>query len=191
MKVLHLDSSIQEENSASRSISAAIIHRLRSSHALAEVIYRDLCAEPLPHLTLPGLLSSEARETLGQFLAADVVVIGAPMYNFGIPSQLKSWFDHILIAGKTFRYGESGAEGLVGNKRVIVALARGGIYSQGPSATMEHAETHLRALLGFIGIKEPEFIIAEGVAIDADMRQKSVSAAVAEAARLEFMPPAV
>jgi len=184
MKVLHLDSSIQADNSASRAISAAVVDQLRRSSAELDIVHRDLGAEPLPHLTLAGFGTSQAADTLDEFLAADIVVIGAPMYNFGISTQLKSWFDHILVSGKTFRYGASGAEGLAGAKRVIVALARGGIYGDGPGAAMEHAETHLRAMLGFIGIA-PEFIIAEGIAMGPEQREQAVAAALESASRIE------
>ena len=182
MNILHLDSSIQGDNSVSRAISAAIVEQLRQARNDAEIVLRDLGAEPLPHLTLAGFATSQAAATLDQFLAADIVVIGAPMYNFGIPTQLKSWFDHILISGKTFQYGENGAEGLAGSKRVFVALARGGHYSDGPGAAMEHAETHLRAMLGFIGISDPEFIVAEGVAMGPSQRDAAVAGALARAA---------
>ena len=151
-------------------------------------IHRDLAAEPLPHLTLDGLATPEAAKALEQFLAADIVVIGAPMYNFGISSQLKSWFDHIMVAGKTFRYGESGPEGLAGTKRVIVAMARGGVYSEGAAAAMEHAETHLRAMLSFIGVTDPEVILAEGVAISPEQREQALQAALGKAQRVEPLP---
>jgi FMN-dependent NADH-azoreductase len=178
MKLLHLDSSIQGTNSVSRTLSNAAVEQLRRHHSDLAIDYRDLVAEPLAHLTLEGFGTEQAARTLDQFLAADIVVIGAPMYNFGIPTQLKAWFDHILIAGKTFRYGEGGAEGLAGDKRVIVALARGGVYSDGPAAAMEHAESHLRAMLGFIGVTAPEFIITEGVAIGPEQRAAAVQAAL-------------
>lgn len=184
MKLLHLDSSIQGENSVSRAVSAAVVERLRRAQGDLEIAYRDLGSSPPAHLTLAGFGSSEAADILEQFLAADIVVIGAPMYNFGIPTQLKSWFDHILISGKTFRYGANGAEGLAGAKRVIVALARGGFYSDGAGVAMEHSETHLRAMLGFIGITNPEFIIAEGIATGPEQRDKAIEAALADAARV-------
>lgn len=184
MKVLHLDASIQGSNSVSRAVSGAVVDQLRRHDPRLEIDYRDLAADPLPHLTLEGFATPEAARTLDQFLAADIVVIGAPMYNFGIPTQLKSWFDHILVAGKTFRYGETGAEGLAGGKRVIVALARGGFYSDGPAAAMEHAETHLRAMLAFIGITAPEVITAEGIAIGPDQREQALGAALGRASRL-------
>ncbi|MCA1199646.1 NAD(P)H-dependent oxidoreductase [Sphingomonas sp. R647] len=185
MHLLHLDSSIQGDTSVSRTMSAAIVDALRRSSGELELSYRDLGAQPLPHLTLPGFATPEAAATLDAFLAADVVVIGAAMYNFGIPTQLKGWFDHILVSGKTFRYAEDGVEGLAGGKRVFVALARGGQYSDGPAAAMEHAETHLRAMLGFIGITQPEFVIAEGVAFGPDQREAAITSALSRIAALQ------
>lgn len=185
MKLLHLDSSIQGENSSSRAVSAAVVERLRATRGALETRYRDLAADPLPHLTLPGFATEEAAVVLDEFLSADIVVIGAPMYNFGIASQLKAWFDHILVAGKTFRYGEHGVEGLVPGKKVIVALSRGGIYSVGPAAAIEHAETHLRAILGFIGINDVEFLVTEGVALGAEQREAALQAALVRLDQLE------
>lgn len=185
MHLLHLDSSIQGDTSVSRTMSAAIVEALRWTSGGLELSYRDLGAQPLPHLTLPGFATTEAAATLDAFLAADVVVIGAAMYNFGIPTQLKGWFDHILVSGKTFRYAEGGVEGLAGGKRVFVALARGGQYSDGPAAAMEHAETHLRAMLGFIGITQPEFVIAEGVAFGPDQREAAIASALSRIAALQ------
>ena len=185
MKLLHLDSSIQGGNSASRAVSSAVAERLRAADGALETRYRDLAADPLPHLTLPGFATEQAAAVLEEFLAADVVVIGAPMYNFGIASQLKAWFDHILVAGKTFRYGENGVEGLVPGKKVIVALSRGGIYSEGPAAAMEHAEAHLRAIFGFIGINDVEFVVTEGVALGAEQREAALRAAFAQVGELE------
>jgi FMN-dependent NADH-azoreductase len=187
MTILHLDSSIQGERSISRTVSAAIVERLKAQRPDVAVSYRDLAAEPLPHLTLPGFGTDEAAAVLEQFLSADTVVIGAPMYNFTISSQLKAWIDHIAVAGKTFRYDETGnAIGLAGDKRVIVALSRGGYYGEGtPAAAIEHAETYLRAVLGFFGINNPEFVIAEGSAIGAEQREAGIAAALAAVESLE------
>jgi len=121
---------------------------------------------------------------LDEFLAAGTVVIGAPMYNFTLPSQLKAWIDRILVAGKTFRYTADGPEGLAGGKRVIVALARGGIYSEGsPAASLEHLESYLEGVFNFIGI-EPEFVAADGLNISPEQKDASVKAALGETLRL-------
>ena len=188
MKLLHIDSSVLGENSASRSLTAAIVARLRAKHAGIELIHRDLAAQTLPHFT-PVLKEGHpcvARnaEVLDEFLAADIVVIGAPMYNFTLPTQLKAWLDRLLVAGKTFRYTENGPEGLVKNKRVIVALARGGFYDSGsPASALEHLETYLRGVFNFIGI-EPEFVAADGLNIGPEQRQQSISQALDETLRL-------
>jgi len=111
-------------------------------------------------------------------------VIGAPMYNFTLPTQLKAWIDRIVIAGRTFQYGPNGPEGLAKGKRVIIALARGGIYSgASPAAALEHLETYLRGVFNFIGI-EPEFVVAEGLNLGADQRSNSIEQALGETVRL-------
>lgn len=179
MNILHLDSSITGDQSASRAISAAVVQTLAATDPAARVSYRDLVAEPLGHLTLAELASPEARAELDAFHAADVIVIGAGMYNLSLPSQLKAWIDRIMVAGETFRYTETGPVGLAGGKRVIVALARGGIYSEGsPASAVEHAERYLRDVLAFIGIADPEFIVAEGVAMGEEARAAAVGGAL-------------
>ena len=194
MKLLHVDSSILGEAAASRPISAAIVKKLKGANPAIEVTYRDLAANPLPHLTLAHMPSadnptpeqSESQKALDEFLAADIIVIGAPMYNFTIPSQLKAWIDRILIAGKTFRYSEKGAEGLAGDKRVIIAVSRGGLYGPGsPAAAAEHAESYLRAAFAFIGIANPEFIVAEGLKLGPEQFDESVTRALQEASELK------
>ena len=179
MTILHIDSSITGEQSASRAISRSVVDQLRSGGDA--VVSRDLVSEPLPHLTLDAFADSTV---LDEFLAADTVVIGAPMYNFTLPTQLKAWLDRILVAGKTFRYTESGPEGLVGGKRVVIALARGGFYGAGsPAASLEHLETYLRGVFNFIGI-EPEFVAADGLAIGPEQRESSVREALGQTVRL-------
>ena len=187
MKLLHLDSSIQGEASASRKVSAAVVERLADISGEIDIHYRDLAADPLPHISLPGFATEEAKAVLDEFLSADIVVIGAPMYNFGVSTQLKAWFDHIMVAGKTFRYSESGAEGLCNGKRVIVALSRGGIYSNGEAAKMEFVEPHLRVMLGLMGITEIEFIVVEGIAHGPEQRDVALIGALAEVGRIEPM----
>lgn len=178
MKVLHIDSSVLGNNSASRQLTSAIVARLRAEHPGLEVVYRDLAARTLPHFT-PVLADGHpcmARnvEILDEFLATDIVVIGAPMYNFSIPSQLKAWIDRILIAGKTFRYTETGPEGLAGGKRVIIASSRGGIYSEGPAVAVDFQETYLRHVFGVIGLPDIEFVRAEGLALGPEQREAAM-----------------
>ncbi len=181
MTILHIDSSINGEASASRAISRSILDRLVARDRDSTVVVRDLVADPLPHLTLA---SFNDQEVLEEFLGADTIVIGAPMYNFTLSTQLKAWLDRILIAGKTFRYTADGPEGLATGKRVIVALARGGVYDAGsPAAALEHLETYLRGVFNFIGI-EAEFVAADGLNISAEQRETSVKQALGETVRL-------
>jgi len=178
---LHIDASINGDNSASRAISKSIVDQIKGKHLGGRVIYRDLAAEPLPHLTLDAFADSSV---LDEFLSADTVVIGAPMYNFTLPTQLKAWIDRIVLAGKTFHYTENGPEGLAKGKRVIIALARGGFYNQAsPAAALEHLETYLRGVFNFIGI-EPEFVAADGLNISPEQREDSIKLALGETVRL-------
>jgi FMN-dependent NADH-azoreductase len=179
--ILHIDSSINGEKSASRTSSRSTVERLTKAGRGDEVVYRDLAADPLPHLTLESFADTSV---LDQFLAADAIVIGAPMYNFTLPTQLKAWLDRILVAGRTFRYTAQGPEGLAGGRRVIVALARGGLYDAGsPAAALEHLESYLRGVFNFIGI-EPEFVAADGLNISPQQRDESVRKALGETVRL-------
>jgi len=179
--ILHFDSSINGENSASRAISARVVEQVQSLNWGEQVVYRDLAADPLAHLTLDAFADTSV---LDEFLAADTIVIGAPMYNFTLSTQLKAWIDRILIAGKTFRYTENGPEGLAGERRVIIALARGGIYDVGsPAAALEHLESYLRGIFNFIGI-EPEFVAADGLAISPEVRETAIAQALGETVRL-------
>src|ERR1700737_4676388 len=199
MKLLHIDSSVLGPHSVSRQVSAAIVDRLRKSTPGLEVTYRDLTQTPLAHLSGPHLAASQGavaevslqqdiaagQAVLEEFLAADVVVLGAPMYNFTIPSQLKAWIDRILVAGKTFKYSAQGVEGLAGNKRVIVAISRGGFYGAGtPAAVGEHLETYLRFVFGFIGVANPEFIFADGIQVGPEHREKALASALQAATGL-------
>ncbi|MFQ3787100.1 FMN-dependent NADH-azoreductase [Halomonas sp. A29] len=193
MKLLHLDSGLFEEQSVTRQLSARIVEQLSATTPALDVVYRDLVKDAPNHLSGEILLGSglaeeernvyqreEAATTetlLEEFLSAEVIVIGAPMYNFAIPSQLKAWLDRILQAGKTFRYTENGPEGLAGGRRVIVVSARGGIYSQGPDVGNDFQERYLRAVFGFIGIDDVTVIRAEGVAMGDEMRQSALETA--------------
>jgi len=193
-KLLHIDSSVLGPHSVSRQLSAAIVERLRQATPALEVTYRDLTATPLAHLsgahlavaqgsTIPDAsLQQEiaaSQTVLAEFLAADSIVLGAPMYNFTIPSQLKAWIDRIVVAGKTFKYGAQGPEGLAGNKRVIVAISRGGFYGAGtPMAALEHLETYLRGVFGFLGVTHLEFISADGIQVGPEHREKALASAL-------------
>jgi len=192
-KLLHIDSSVLGPHSVSRQVSTAIVDRLRQATPNLEVTYRDLSSTPLSHLSGAHLAAAQgaspttdiAQElaagavVLDEFLAADTVVLGAPMYNFTIPSQLKAWIDRIVIAGKTFKYGEQGPQGLAGDKRVIVAISRGGFYGPGtPIAALEHLESYLRGVFGFIGVTKLEFISADGIQLGPEHREKALTSAL-------------
>lgn len=179
MKLLHIDSSALGEYSVSRQLTADTVAELKKQTPSAEIHYRDLAAQPLAHWT-PAVVDGNSTEaTLGnelveEFLAADTVVIGAPMYNFGISSQLKAWIDRIAVAGKTFKYTAEGVQGLASGKRVIIASSRGGMYVEGPFAAFDHQETYLRAVLGFFGITDITVVRAEGVAISDAQKAESL-----------------
>ena len=180
MKLLHLDSSALGANSVTRELSAAIVARWEDALPGLRVDYRDLDAEPVAHLTGEVLAKADAAQAaegerlLAQFLACDVIVIGAPMYNFGIPSTLKAWIDRVAVAGKTFRYTADGPVGLAGGKRVIVASGRGSVHGDGPS---DFQESYLRQVFGFLGIEDVEFVRAEGVALSPQHRADALAAA--------------
>lgn len=193
MNILHLDSSILGQGSVSRLLTAEIVAQLKAKNPAARVSYRDLAAEPVPHLSGAYLVagmqpadqrSAEAQADLDlgaalmdEFLSADVVVIGAPMYNFSVSSQLKAWIDRVAVKGKTFNYTEKGPEGLAGGKKVIIASSRGGIYSSGPGAAIDHQEPYLRAVFGFFGITDLDYIRAEGVNYGPEQREQAIGAA--------------
>jgi FMN-dependent NADH-azoreductase len=182
MKLLHIDAGITGPNSVTRQLSAVAVDALATANPNLEIVYRDLDADPIPHLDSRKLASLQDNEVLKEFMDADVLVIGAPMYNFGIPSQLKSWIDHILVAGKTFRYTDTGAEGLAGGKKVIIASARGGIYAPGgPMAAIDFQEPHLKALFRFLGIEQVTVIRAEGVAFGPEQRAAAIDEALTAA----------
>ena len=179
MKLLHINSGILDAASVSRQLSANAVAEWRLQHPNTEVVYRDLVAQPLTHLAGEQLLAAaadpsqqspdmravlaESEKVLQEFLDADVVVIGAPMYNFSVPSQLKAWIDRITIKGKTFAYTEYGPKGLAGGKTVIIASARGGFYgAASPVAAWDHQEAYLKTVFGFLGVTDIRFLRAEG-----------------------------
>jgi FMN-dependent NADH-azoreductase len=194
MKLLHLDSSITGQNSVSRILTAEIVAAQVALHPGTEVIYRDLTSEPAMHLSPAHLAAFQGAavrsEALGKDLvlsgqyleelfASDILVIGAPMYNFGVPTQLKSWIDRIVVAGKTFRYTERGPEGLLpAGRKVFIASTSGGVYSgDSPAKALEHTESYLRGVLAHIGLKDVTVIRAEGIGMGADARQNAIEGA--------------
>lgn len=199
-KILHIDSSILGAHSVSRSLTAEIVARLQTLHPGAEVIRRDLAADAALHLSDAHLAVFQGGEvgnpTLGQDLArggayvddlfaADIIVIGAPMYNFSIPSQLKAWIDRVCVAGRTFSYGPNGAEGLVKGKTVYVASTRGGVYTgDSPVAGLDHQESYLRVALSFIGLTDVTIVRAEGLNLGEAAKGSAVAGAKAQVAAL-------
>jgi FMN-dependent NADH-azoreductase len=200
MTLLHIDSSILGAGSVSRTLSAEIIDAKRHQTPGLDVVYRDLGAEPVGHLSGAHLAAAQGAspetEALGhdidagaaslkEFLAADTIVIGAPMYNFGVPSQLKAWIDRLAVAGQTFHYTEKGPEGLCAGKKVIIASSRGNVYgAETPNAAFDHQENYLRTIFGFFGITDVTFIRAEGVAFGDDARAAAIESAKKDVAAL-------
>jgi FMN-dependent NADH-azoreductase len=193
MNVLHIDSGILGDHSVSRRLTAAVAAQIKAEQPGAAVTYRDLVANPLPHLSGAHLMAANAKPedvdaqvaaeveestaVLEEFLAADTVVLGVPMYNFSLPSQLKAWIDRVAVAGKTFRYTAEGPEGLAKGKKVIIVSTRGGHYSAGPAAVMDHQESYLRSVLGFLGITDIEIVRAEGLNLSDDSKVEAISEA--------------
>lgn len=189
--LLVVTSSTLGEASVSNKLVSDTVESLRRREPGLRVIERDLGARPVPHLTPDAAAAIRAEpqnaaqaaaralsdELIGELKAADTILIGAPMYNFGIPSTLKAWFDHVLRAGVTFRYSEAGPEGLLKGKRAIVVLTRGGLYSEGPAQAMDLQEPHLRTLLGFVGITDVTFVRAEKLALGPEAREQAIAAA--------------
>jgi FMN-dependent NADH-azoreductase len=202
MNLLHIDSSILGPHSVSRQLSAAIVAKLTAAHPGITLTYRDLGQAPVPHLSGGTVMAWQnpsgdhdpaVKADLGlggavlqEFLAADIIVIGVAFYNFTVASQLKAWIDRIVIPGQTFRYGAEGRpEGLAGGKRLILAVARGGLYGPGaPAESYEHAESYLRAVFGFMGIYKPEVVVAEGLRMGPESRAAAITGAEARIAAL-------
>ncbi|MDR6961938.1 FMN-dependent NADH-azoreductase [Pseudomonas brassicacearum] len=194
MKLLHIDSSILGDNSASRQLSREVVQAWQAAEADVVVTYRDLAADAISHFSAQTLVaagtSAELRDaaqrheaelsatTMAEFLAADAVVIAAPMYNFTIPTQLKAWIDRIAVAGQTFRYTEAGPEGLCGDKKLVIVSTSGGLHAGQPSGVAH--EEYLKVMFGFLGITDIEFVRAEGLAYGDDMRTKAMSEAKAQ-----------
>jgi FMN-dependent NADH-azoreductase len=202
MKLLHIDSSILSANSVSRQLTRDIASQWVSSHPATTVDYLDLAVDTPAHLSAEslGFLMPVAAKDLSdvqkrenavsealvsQFLAADVIVVGAPLYNFSIPSQLKAWIDRVAQAGRTFTYTEKGPEGLAGGKTVIVASTRGGVYSTSEGGrAMEHQESYLHTVFGFFGITDVRFVRAEGMAMGDAKKTEALTEAANSIAEL-------
>ncbi len=190
MQLLHLDSSVLGNESASRALSAEIVARQVALHPDITVVHRDLANDAARHLSPAHLAAwqggtvedaalgadlAKGGAYLDELFAADIIVIGAPMYNFSIPSQLKAWIDRVVVAGKTFRYGANGAEGLLKDKKVFIASSRGSVYAAGsPAAALEHHESYLTGVLSFIGMTDVTIVRAEGLALGAQAREAAM-----------------
>jgi len=190
MKLLHLDSAATGSQSVTRELSASIVARWREAVPGLNVTYRDLDAQPLPHLNSAVLakadpaVAAESEATLQQFLDSDVIVVGAPMYNFSVPSTLKAWIDRVAVAGRTFRYTEKGPEGLAKGKTLVIASGRGGLY--GDNSPADFQEAYLRQVFGFLGVDDVRLVRAEGVAYSPQHRSDALAqahAAIAEPLR--------
>ena len=200
MKLLHLDSSILGSNSVSRNLSAAIVVRQTTLNPGLEVTYRDLAAEKTLHLSGAHLAAWQGAPIddpqlgsdlaaggayIDELLATDIIVIGTPMYNFSVPSQLKSWIDRVCVAGRTFKYTETGPEGLLIGKKAFIASSRGNIYTPDqPNAVFEHQETYLTGVLKFIGVSDVVIVRAEGIAFGPEAREAAIARAHGEIAEI-------
>ena len=194
-KLLIIDSAATGDASVSRRLTAELAADMQARDPSVEIVRRDIGSDPIPHLTAEtvpairaGVVESEAARAalalsdalIAELQEADIIVIGAPMYNFGIPSTLKAWFDHVLRARVTFRYTEAGPEGLLKGKKAIVVESRAGLYSEGPAAAMDSQEPHLRTLLGFIGLDDVTFVRAEKLAFGEEAAEASIAGAEEE-----------
>lgn len=195
MKLLHIDSSVLGTNSVSRQLTAQIVSQWRANHPATSVDYLDLATSAPSHLSVESLgfrmpagaaeLSDVQKQEnaisealVSQFLVADVIVVGAPLYNFSIPSQLKAWIDRVAQVDRTFKYTEKGPQGMAGGKTVIVASTRGGVYSTSEGGrAMEHQESYLQTVFGFFGITDVRFVRAEGLAMGEAPKEAALAAA--------------
>jgi FMN-dependent NADH-azoreductase len=197
-QILLIDSS-PRAGSLSRRFTGDIVAQLVQQHPGAKIVRRDLSANPFPHLTeevitafytRPDQRTDKLRDAIAlsdgavdELAASDIIVVGAPMWNFNIPSSLKAWIDHVVRSGRTFKYGASGPEGLMQGKKAIVVLTSGGVYSKGPAQAMDFHATYLRSLFGFIGITDVSFVRAEGVNMGEEGYKQAVDAAQTQVAQ--------
>lgn len=188
--ILHIDSSAKKDGSITKKLTVLAVEKLKVQHPGAKVIYRNLMTDPINHIDsnflkgifVGGEFASHpsvilSNQLIEEIMAADILVIGAPMYNFSVPSQLKAWIDHICRAGLTFHYTEKGSVGLVLNKRAIIAVSHGGLYSEGPLLAYDHVSPFMRQVLGFIGIIDVEVIQAEKQSMGTDVAKEELSKA--------------
>jgi FMN-dependent NADH-azoreductase len=195
--LLQINASIHGENGQSSQLASQFVAAWREQHPQTQIVQRDLAGDPVPHLTAERfaalLTPAQERDAVQHAVAqysdhlitelkqADVIVLGLPMYNFGVPSQLKAYFDHIARAGLTFRYTAQGPVGLLGGKKVYVFAARGGLYAGGPLDTQTQ---YVRDFLRFLGIEDVQFVYAEGLAIGSESKEAALSGARAQIQQL-------
>lgn len=186
-KILLVNSSVRRADSVSRKVTGEFVAKLQKRDPDAVVIERDVAAQPLPHLTEqtigafftpPEQRSAEqaqivklSESLVQELFDADIIVIGAPMYNFSVTSGLKAWIDHVARAGVTFKYGENGPVGLLTGKKVYVFTASGGVYTSGPAQGMDFVGTYLRTVLGFIGLTDITLVHSEGLVSEAGVEK--------------------
>jgi len=198
--ILLIQSSPRGGESFSHQVAQSVVNDLKARHPEAKIVLRDLAANPPPHVGLPfitGMYAPPEHRTpeqaeaialsdalIDEFFAADTIVIGVPMHNFTLPSTLKAWIDHVARAGRTFNFGANGPEGLLKGKRVILVLARGGVYSSGPTKPLDYQEPYLRAVLGFLGITDVSAVHIEGAANRAIGPEKAIAAATAQSKQI-------
>lgn len=198
MKLLHLDSSILGDASASRKLTREVVDAWQASNPAVAVTYRDLSADAIDHFAgstlaangTPAELRNAAQQleatlsetVLDEFLQTDAIVIGAPMYNFSIPSQLRAWIDRIVVRGRTFHYGANGPEGLAGDKKVIIVSTAGGKHAGTPSAAAH--EDYLKFVLGFVGVRNVSVIHAQGLAMGPAAQEAAFAGARSQIAEM-------
>ncbi|MFS0772973.1 FMN-dependent NADH-azoreductase [Sphingomonas sp. 1P08PE] len=192
MNILHIDASASDSAAShTRRLSSELVERLKTDNPGATIVYRDLVANPLPHVDMTirhawtaentgdiklAETMSRSKVLVDELKAADVVVVGSPMYNFTVPSTLKAWIDHVAIAGQTFSYTAEGPRGLLSGK-VYLVLSSGGIYSEGAFAAYDHLSTYLEAIFNFLGILDIEVIRAEGIAYGPEQDKAAMASA--------------
>jgi len=199
-QILLVTTSPRGADSYSNQIAQALVAKLQAAAPGATLVTRDFAAAPLPHVgedyvvgrMLPAEQRNAAQATtvalsdvlIAELLASDTIVIASPMYNFGVPSTLKAWIDHLARAGETFSYGAAGPVGLVTGKKVYLIQARGGVYSEGPMGGYNFQEPYLKAVLGFLGMTDVETILVEGIAFGPEATEKALNAALGQVAAL-------
>ena len=198
--ILLIQSSPRGSDSLSHQVAQSVVSDLQAGHPQAKVIVRNVAENPPPHVGqafIGGLYAPPDKHSpeqaraialsntlIDEVFAADTIVLAVPMHNFGVPSTLKAWIDHVVRAGRTFSYGANGPQGLLKGKRAILVLARGGVYSNGPAKPFDFQEPYLRSVLGFLGITDVEVVHVEGVANGAIGPEKAVAAATAQSKQI-------